>query len=345
MQKRLLSFLLASLSLLTTAFAEPADSAGSAPKISYRPNIHGTIRGRFEASTERSDYRFAVRMARLVIDGRIAPFADYFIQTDLCDRGKIKILDVYARIWPTEEIGLQAGQFRMPFGVDPFRAPHHYLFNNRSFIGRDVCNVRAVGFKAQWSPKTLPITVEAGAFNPNTITDHQTWHRKLSYAAKLTFTPTEHLGFATGFQSLSPDSTRINLIDGCVTWKSNRWIAEGEYMYKHYGRDRHKPCHAYNLFASYWMPVKAGIFNRLSFHGRFDGMTDHSIGVRGSDGLLLTDHPARNRLTAGATISYFRSANMFVDFRVDYEKYFYRHNAPHALDRGDQITAELVLRF
>lgn len=323
-------------------FAEPTDTS---VKISYKPNIHGTIRGRFEASTEHEDYRFAVRMARLVIDGNIAPFADYFIQTDLCDRGKIKILDVFARFRPIPQLALQAGQFRMPCGVDPFRAPHQYYFNNRSFIGRDVCNVRAVGFKAMWQPSDLPLTLEAGAFNPNTITDHSTWHRKLSYAAKLTYKPSATVALCAGFQSLSPDSTRINLVDAATTWKKGGWIAEAEYMYKHYGRDRHKPCHAYNLFTSYTMPIKAGIFNRLGFHARFDGITDHSNGIRGSEGTLTTNLPACNRLTAGTTITYLRTSNMFLDLRVDYEKYFYRHDAAHTLDRGDQIVAELVLRF
>ena len=93
------------------------------------------------------------------------------------------------------------------------------------------------------------------------------------------------------------------------------------------------------------MPVKAGIFNSLGFHGRFDGMTAHSTGVRSSEGILTTDHPARNRITAGATLSYIRSKNMFLDLRLDYEKYFYHSNAVYSLNSGDQIVAELVLRF
>ncbi len=336
-RSHLLFFSLLIISL--NAFGQQADST-----ISYRPNIHGTIRGRFEASTEREDYRFQVRNARLAIDGNIAPFADYFIQADFCDRGKMKILDVYARLWATKEIGFQAGQFRMPFGVDPFRAPHQYYFANRSFIGREICNVRAVGFKAMWHPTRIPITLEAGAFNPNTIGDHSSWHRKLAYAAKLTYTPTSNLAFATGFQSISPDSIRTNLIDGAVTWKNERWIVEGEYMYKHYCHEAHKPCHGYNLFANYAMPVRAGFFNRLGFHGRFDGMTAHSTATC-TDGELITNHPSRNRITAGASLSYIRTKNMFVELRADYEKYFYHSGTKIDPEYGDKFVAEIVLRF
>lgn len=337
LRKTILSIGLSILSF--NAFGESADST-----FTYRPNIHGTIRGRFEAATDRGDYRFQVRNARVSIDGKIAPFADYFIQTDFCDRGKIKILDVYARLWATKAIGFQAGQFRMPFGVDPFRGPHQYYFSNRSFIGREICNVRAVGFKAMWHPTNLPITIEAGAFNPNTISDHSTWHRKLAYAAKLTYQPTSSLALATGFQSLSPDSVRTNLVDAAVTWKNDRWIVEGEYMYEHYTRDAHKPCHGYNIFANYNMPVNAGFFNRLGFHGRFDGMTDHSTGSR-SGGELITNHPSRNRITAGATLSYIRSKNMFIELRADYEKYFYHSGAHIDPEFNDKFVAEVVLRF
>ena len=95
--------------LSTTLFLLLAIVCGNAlqanDSISYRPNIHGTIRGRLEVSTMKSEYRFQVRNARVSLDGKIAPIADYFIQADFCDRGKIKILDVWARLWATKSVG------------------------------------------------------------------------------------------------------------------------------------------------------------------------------------------------------------------------------------------------
>lgn len=332
------------ITALSLAFASLTATGTSADSISLVPHVHGTIRTRFEASTEHGDYRFQVRNARVCLDGKIAPIADYFIQADFCDRGKIKILDVWARVWATKAVGFQAGQFRMPFGVDPFRAPHTYYFANRSFIGNMVCNVRAVGFKAMWHPVGLPLNVEAGAFNPNTISDHSTWNKKLSYALKLT-TQIDNVELATGFQSLSPDSVRMNLAGLAATWKTGRWIVEGEYMYKHYTRSRHKAAHAYNVFANYSMPLHTRFFNRLSFQGRFDGMTAHSSGTRDSECRLVTNHPARNRVTLGSTVSYLRSKNMFLDLRLNYEKFFYHGSYKPDSDNGDKIVAELVLRF
>ena len=73
-------------------------------------------------------------------------------------------------------------------------------------------------------------------------------------------------------------------------------------------------------------------------------MTDHSTGSR-SGGELITNHPSRNRITAGATLSYIRSKNMFIELRADYEKYFYHSGAQIDPEFNDKFVAEVVLRF
>ncbi len=340
LQKSILALTLMASAL--TAGASEADS--TTVKVRYIPQIHGVVRGRFEASTEDGDYRFEVRNARLTVGGNIAPFADYFIQTDFCDQGKIKILDAWARAWFSKSFGVQAGQFRMPFGVDPFRAPSNYIFANRSFMGKQMCNYRAVGAKFMWHPVALPMTIEAGAFNPGTIGDHTPWHNTLTYAAKLT-ADWDNVTFTTGFQSIRPDGVRANLVDAAATWKYDRWIVAGEYMYEHYTRNRHRDAHSYLVYADYSMPIHAGFFNNLSFQGRFDGITAHSSAVRDSDGEITTTTPAHNRLTVGSTISYLRSKTIGLDFRLNYEKYFYHHGVDPTAENGDKIVAEMVIRF
>lgn len=329
------------LASLIQSFASKADST---EKVNYIPQIHGVARARFEYSTEHGDYRFQVRNARLNVGGKVASWADYYMQADFCDRGKIKMLDAWARIWVTKEIGFQAGQFRMPFGVDPFRAPATYIFANRSFVGKQMCNVRAVGFKAIWQPSTLPLCIEAGAFNPGTIGDHTPWHNTLTFASKLSLRH-RNITLSTGFQSVRPDGVRANLVDGAVGWRSGRWTLEGEYMWKHYTRDRFRDAHAYLIWADYAMPLKSGIFNRLSFQGRFDGLTAHSSAQPDGDGHLVTDDPARTRLTIGSTISYIRTKSMGLDLRVNYENYFYHSGYTPDADGGNKLTAEIIVRF
>lgn len=314
----------------------------------YLPNVHGTFRPRIETEFGHdlpAAARFQVRNARLSLDGNIGKTFDYYYNMDFCDQGKIKILDVWARVNFPANVSFQIGQFRMPFGVDPFRAPNNYIFANRSFIGRQMCNVRAVGAKLMYTLPMAPLSIEAGMFNPTPIGDHAVWNTSFAYAGKVSYT-IGHTKLATGFQSIRPDGIRVNLVDAAVTWTpSVRWTLEAEYMYKHYTHDTHKAAHGWLAWADYHMPIKAWLFNRLSFQGRFDGMTAHSSAVRGTDGLLMTDAPARNRLTVGGTISHFNAKNFFVDVRANYEKYFYHKNQVVAEGDGDKFLVELVFRF
>lgn len=330
------TFMLAVVSLSGIAAANDS--------IDYRPNIHGTVRARFEYATSTDEYRFQVRNARLSVDGKIMKEISYFINTDLCDRGKMKILDAWARAEFAPSLSLQAGQFRMPFGIDPFRAPHQYYFANRSFIGKQMCNYRAVGAMLIYDIPAFPLKIEAGAFNPYTIGDHTPWSRKLAAAGKVTYS---HSGIrlSTGVSTIRPHNIRANLLGACAGWENGRWTVEAEYMHKHYVNKARKAAHAYSVFANWWMPVKAGIFNRLSFQGRFDGLTDHSDTAPDENGAIATTDPARNRLTGGATLTYFRKKNMFFDFRVNYEKYFYHKDFTPTAEAGDKLVAELVLRF
>lgn len=337
MMKKLL-LMLGLLPILCSA-AESADSS-----FTYRPNFHATIRTRFEYAPQSGEYRFQLRNARATLSGNILREIDYFLNADLCDAGKMKMLDAWVRFKDSHGFSVQGGQFRIPFGTDPFRAPHQYLFNNRSFIGKQLCNYRAVGLKLGYEIPKTPLTLDFGVFSPSTITDHTPWQKKFTWAgeAKLKLGDVKLSG---GMASVMPAGMRANMAGGCLSWKSGRWIAEGEYMHKHYVHGAHVPTHAWNIFGSYRFPVKMGIFNYMSAQARFDGMTAHSSLSPDESGSLKTDDPARKRITAGMTISHFRSANLFADIRLDYEKYFYRSGYVPNAHNGDKLTLELVLRF
>ena len=321
--KRIIILSLSIGSAMTTFADEPSAA------VNYTPQINGTIRSRWEMETQEGESRFQVRNARLSLTGKIAPQISYFLNTDLCDRGKMKILDAWGRIELGGGASFQAGQFRMPFGVEPFRAPHTYFFANRSFIGKQVCNFRSVGAKV--GVDISPFTIEAGVFNPTTIGDHETWNKKVTAAGQVILR-TGDFKFVTGGQTVMTEGTRANLIDGAAGWSRDRWTVEAEYMHEHFTHDAYKACHAYNLFANYAMPVKAGIFNRLSFQGRWDGMTRHA------------NDPARNRITVGSTLTY-SASKVFADLRANYEKYIYRHNAEGPQGERDKVVLEMVIRF
>ena len=317
-------------------------------KVDLTPHVHGAFRARWEGGVDGEGQRFQVRNARVSLDGAVAPSIDYFIQTDLCDRGKMKILDAWGRIGIVSNLKFQAGQFRMPFGTDCFRGPGNYLFSNRSFLGKYMCNVRAVGAKLSYSPRLsrlCGLQIEGGAFNPTSMADHDVWVKTMSYSGKATLSVAD-FKVSSGVMTIVSDSVRSNLWDVSLGWQSGRWSLEAEYMHRHYAHRAARAAHSWVVWGDYAMPVKAGVFNRASFDLRWDGITAHSNGNR-TDGVLTVNHPARQRITAGGTLTYSYKW-VRCDLRLDYEKYLgHERRNPTLLAAGDfdKIVAEMVIKF
>lgn len=339
MNFRIVSSLLACVIILSVS----AENFDNDNKFNYIPEIHGTLRPRYELEPDNMDQRFQVRNARLSLEGGICPVISYRFQTDFCDCGKFKVLDAWARIAMSDNFSVTAGQTLMPFSIEAVRSPHLYYFANKSFVSTGVGASRGVGAKFAYRIPRLPLALEAGIFNNATISDHEVWQKDLAYTAKIRYAVGE-VGIEGGFKSAAPDSVRINMADMSVTWAPHRWVIEGEYLYKHYTHRSFRPSHAYSAFASYWHPVRVGVFNRVSVQGRWDGMTDHSSGKRDNDGALFLTDAGRNRLTVGATLSYVYS-KVRADVRVNYENYFYHSGVKVKRGEHDKIIVELVVRF
>lgn len=345
--------LAAVFSHLTADAAEPdsASAVSPSPEVkeratasSYLPQIHGVVRARWEMATESGESRFQVRNARVRLGGDIGTVFRYFIQTDFCDRGVIKILDAWGAATVAPWLTVRVGQFRMPFGMDSFRAPGNYLFGNRSFIGKQMCNFRATGGQLMFTAPKIPVSLNAGIFNPTSISDHEKWVKTYAYSTKLTFSPGP-LKLTTGFQSIEPDSVRINLWNIGASWKTGRLTLEAEFMNKHYTHKRHKATKGWLATANYDLPFHKGVFNTLSFQGRYDGMTAHSTGTRDPYGDLVTNHTRRQRATIGSTLTYNGPKSIEAKIRLNYEKYFYPSHTVYEPTDGDKLLMELVLCF
>lgn len=323
------------LSLAAVSFTAVADD--STDLSYYLPKFHGAFRTRWELDTHSGDQRFQVRNARVSMEGNVLPAISYFFQTDLCDAGTMKILDAYGSISLTKGLNFRAGQFRMPFGVEPFRAPANYIFANRSFMGKQVMNYRAVGARLAYTLPSTPLTIEAGAFNPTAIGNHNVWNNTLAYSGKVSWALPEGWNVATGYASIRPGDHRANLVDAALGWQNSNLLLQGEYMFEHYVGNVYKDVHSYVFFADWHKPVKCGVFNQWSLQGRFDGMTDHySLSAAGD-----THDGACNRVTVGSTLTYTYS-KMHADVRLNYEKYCqWKGEGP----RPDRLVAELVIRF
>ena len=149
-----------------TATSEKNDADKTTPV-----NIHGTIRSKYEYQTSEGEGRFEVRNARISVDGSLSPIISYKAEIDLCDEGKIKMLDAYTRLKPVQGLQFTIGQMRVPFTIDAHRSPHQQYFANRSFIAKQVGNVRDVGAALGYSFNAgFPIILEAGLFNGSGLT-------------------------------------------------------------------------------------------------------------------------------------------------------------------------------
>lgn len=307
------------------------------------PTIGGVTRARYEIQTTNGRSRFAIRNSRVWIRGSFLPKLSYFVSTDLCDQGSFQFLDAYGKFDVGNGVAIQAGQFRIPFGVDPFRGPGNYIFADRSFIGRDIDNIRADGVQASYTfQHGVPAVITLGVFSPNTITDQNHWSKTLHYALKAEV-PIGAFKITGGLQTIKPDAVRVNMADVCISFANGRWNAEAEYIYEHYVDNSFPGCHSYNAWVDYGMPLKKTMFNRLSFQARLDASTSHSNGTV-VNGSLQEDHPNRKRLTIGSTLSYIKKP-VKCEIQINYQKYFYKEGYAAPDGRNDKVVSELIVLF
>ena len=310
----------------------------------YLPEIHGTIRTKFEYQTEMAASRFEVRNARISITGNVLPIVAYKAEIDLSDEGQIKMLDAYARLFPIKDLTVTAGQMRVPFTIDAHRSPHQQYFANRSFIAKQVGNVRDVGVTLGYKFGTgIPVTLEGGLYNGSGLTNQKEWHKTLNYSIKAQLLPNKNWNLTLSTQMIKPENVRINMYDAGVYYQNDRFHIEAEYLYKMYGHEAFKDVHAVNSFINYDLPLKK-VFNKISFLARYDMMTDHSDGKMDetTKALIINDY-ARHRVTGGITLSL--SKAFIADLRLNFEKYFYKNSGVPKESERDKIVIEFMTRF
>ena len=322
--------------------------------------IHGTIRSKYEYQTEEGEGRFQVRSARVSFSGALEDLAEYKAEIDFSDEGTIKMLDAYARFHPfTRQANFTIGQMRVPFTIDAHRSPHQQYFANRSFIAKQVGNVRDVGATVGYTfgrdVQQTQVILEAGLFNGSGLTNQKDyWTKSVNFSAKgQLFLPVSSLQGGSGntfrglnvtlsVQKTRPDVT-VMMYDAGIYFQTARFHLEAEYLLKTYGHDSFDDVHALNAFACYDIPLRRCAFQKISPLVRFDYMTDHSDGEYDDDGVLPIDDYERSRLTAGATLSLLKPFK--ADIRLNFEKYFYPDASIPATSEKDKIVCEFMLRF
>ncbi|MCD8290821.1 MAG: OprO/OprP family phosphate-selective porin [Prevotella sp.] len=335
------------LALCACCFANGQDEK----KVDLTPNIHGTLRGKYEYQTQEKEGRFEVRTARVSVDGYVAKNVSYKAEIDLCDEGNIKMLDAYTKFGPFKGFDITIGQMRVPFTIDVIRSPHQQYFANRSFIAKQVANVRDVGASIGYSFNVgFPIIIQLGMFNGSGLTNQKDfWTNNINFTAKAQFMLPRGFNVTLSTQKIKPDNIDIMMYDAGAFYQAHGWHIEAEYLYKHYAQNAFKNVHAVDAFINYDIPLRKCIFSKISPLIRYDFMSDHSDGIRYLDGeentagSLIVNDSKRSRITGGVTFSI--SKPFISDIRLNYEKYFYGHDGIAKTSERDKIVLEVMTRF
>lgn len=323
-------------------------------KQKFMPQIHGILRGKYEYQPDLNANRFEVRNARLSADGNLPLKSSYKLEVDLCDESAIKMKDAWVRVNPIKTLRITLGQQRMPFSIDAHRNPSVQYFANRSFIAKQVGDMRdvgaAVGYDFINRENRKLLSVDVGIYNGSNLDNQKTaWFTSPAYSARIQYFPTKGLALIPSVQHqlIANREASYTSINFGAYYEFSGFHFEAEYLRKFYAKDAFDDCNAINAMAIYKMSVKKNYLSGISYLLRYDYMDNHSDGKKGfAEGTtrLAQSDAQRHRLTAGLT---FHVANKYfpTDIRLNYEKYWYSNGGVSKESERDKLVAELMIRF
>lgn len=364
--------------ILTLAIILLCSSLISAQEVST-PQLHGILRGKYEYEPDLDASRFEVRNARLSVEGNLPMRSSYKLEVDLCDESQIKMKDAWVRLLvPLKEgqggsdLRITLGQQRMPFSIDAHRNPSAQYFANRSFIAKQVGDMRdvgaAVGYDITDKENRKVLSMDAGIYNGSNLDNQKTaWFDSPAYSARIQYFPMKGLAIIPSIQHqliANREASYTSFDFGAYyeiplplrKGQGGSLHLEAEYLRKFYAKDAFDDCNAVNAMAIYKQTLKSekSYIQAVSYLLRYDYMDNHSDGKKGFEELppsqggagrvLVQSDAQRHRLTAGATF-HVRNKLFPTDIRLNYEKYWYPNNGTPKESEQDKLVAELMIRF
>lgn len=334
----------------------------------YYPQIHGILRGKYEYQPEMNANRFEVRNARLSAEGNLPMRASYKLEVDLCDESAIKMKDAWVRLnIPVLKEGhggsglrVTFGQQRMPFSIDAHRNPSAQYFANRSFIAKQVGDMRdvgaAVGYDFTNGADRKVLSVDAGIYNGSNLDNQKTaWFSSPAYSARVQYFPVKGLAIIPSVQHqlIAGREASYTSVDLGAYYEWKGLHLEAEFLHKMYAKDAFDDCNAVNAMAIWTLPTslkgkRNSYFQDIDLLMRYDYMDDHSDGKKGFEDseqkVLLQSDAKRHRMTLGTTF-HVRNKYFPTDIRLNYEKYWYPNGGTAKESEQDKLVAELMIRF
>ncbi len=307
----------------------------------YFPEVEGTIRAKYEYSTNTDEHRFQVRNARFSLNGKFSAITSYKAEIDLSDEGVTKMLDAYIKIQPKKWWSLTIGQQKVPFSTDNLRSPHQLYFANRSFIGKQLTGLRDVGATFMLiNKKIIPIDILLGTYNGTGLYNQKQWRTtdELSFAGRAVIKPSKIFNISLNFNSIKPTYQRMNLFNAGFFVDIKNLHLESEYFFKTYQDTSLTPTQGFFAFVSYDIKTsKLKNIKKISPVFRYDMMTKN---LKFDDSGVMKTDIERWRLTGGLTFTLDKP--FLNDIRLNYEHYFYDQSV---VNSDNKLVLEFVVRF
>jgi len=282
------------------------------------PNIKidGTLKNKFERASDTGMSRFSVRNSRIGVRGNINSYASYRVQVELSNEGKFSVLDLSGTLKPMDRLSLTLGQTSIPLFNSYIVSPSEMLFANRAFLGKYFLSTRDLGVIGKYGFEigSLPVKLEAGLFNGNTI-NNPVWKSELAYAGRVELGSMKGLRFSAKIYNYpNNDSTHFVFYGADLRYEINNWKVETEIMKQKSKTENHSDMLSYYLQGAYLIPIKSRMFEFIRPAVRWDAI-DERKDEAGFD---------VNRLTAGIGFG-FNQKQFSSILRFDYEWYFVNH--------------------
>lgn len=299
----------------------------------FVPQLRGIIKTKVEYDFDNKLMRFAVRNARFGAKGKINSFFSYYVQADLSDEGKIKMLDAYVGYEPIKNLSFQLGQMKIPFSTDYIRSPADNFFANRSFVAKYINQgLRDIGFVASYKAKLfMPFSIFAGLFNGSGNNNPQ-WKQQPNYNFRFVLGK-EKEGFSFKVNYYGGDTekeTNLNILGGEVAYLNQKFLLESEIIYRDWSDSIKHQESGFYVHSYYIFETKLRQLKFIQPTVRYDFMGDNVIRWNTTD----------ERLTLGLNFGY-DIKPFTAEFRLNYENYFLSSLPQHT----DKLTIEFLVKF
>ncbi len=341
--------------IYTTAHAQEIEQQ----EVDLTPQLFGSVRAKYEQSTESGEHRFNVRNSRLGVKGYTSQYMSYAMQIDFNNEGKVSILDSYAT-FELSNFKVSLGQQQYHFNADLDRGPSSSLFSNRSFLSKylttyydpsanDVSTIgsRDIGVILSYKlPTELPISFTGGLMNGSGANNPE-WTQTTNYVGRVA------VGGSSGLQAAgsyyygeTPLQQEIIMYGGELRYAGQNYLVEAAFAQRLLEQDGTKTLTAAHIhgYRKFSLTSHSSIIDHIAPHLRWD-MGNGIEFENQFDGLI--DRYDANRITVALNIGLAKKW-IGAEIRLSYEEYIVGTSHTDAAINPllqDKYTIEFITSF